>query len=1215
MRSKTRILLRTLTVTALMLGAVRPLSSQELTPPVPLLEMTDHRGVVRFLQYLPPDGLNILSLSGHSLIVWDSKSGEEVIRLVDGEPVFSIAVSGAGDRVYVATRSSAHILDTSTAEVVLEFDPRQRARLFNPVWSPAGDLIASLELGSVNVWDSASGELLHSFGGISSYPNSVRWSPDGTRLAVLETRGALKAWRVEDGKELFDVQAHDPAVAATELAWSPDGGRLATGAYDGLIKVWDTREWKLLLILAGESDVVFGFGSIEGFPIDDLEFSPDGKRIAVGDSSVRIWDAETGKELIRRYPEAGAEYRAHFGTINDVSFSPDGRYLASAGIDRTVKVWDAESGDQLLDLDAFLNNVSMAAWSPDGNQFATASDDGRAIVWDRVTGREVTRFEGHQRGTVLSLDYSPDGTHIVTSGKDGSVRAWDAETGVQLYELPERVEPVSRRRPSRPVEHVSYSPGGDRFLTISDSQSDNVVELWDHATQGGTGITLDSQVSSAAWSPDGRRIATARHSFITVWDLDNIEPEPLELDPDSGAEDTEYKHVSWSYDGVRLLIASNNGATVLDWASGELLHSLTLEEGAVYLEESPDGSLLLTVDGQFRGPRVQVWNAETGSELARLETVGGRVGARFSPDGKRVVTYGSQDRAVHMWDALTGEELLTLAGQRAPFLDVAFSPNGRRLAGASRDSTTWMWDALTGDLLTILPGGGRGIVFSPDGTRIASFGDRGVKVWSVGVPFRERTLDFAHFANGDGITSDLVFVNVGIHPIRPAIYFYGTGGALVSAESVVDVTGDLEITEDGSLTVRTEMEPLGELTISTHGRGVVVSGSVKVVSDGPIGGVLRFNLPGIGVAGVGASSPVSDAVFPVRRQKGGINTGVAIHNLNKEAIGVSCRLMSAGTALEETSIPLAANGQVSWFIDAAFPAADTSDFAGSVHCDAAGPGMFTAVALELDAASRIFTTLPVFPTRRAGGRAAELNFAHFANGDGLTSDLVFLNLSTERSRPAPTPFHSDILPVRPALYFYDTEGALVSAESVVDITGDLEVMEDGGLTVLTEMEPLGVLTVSTHGRGELVSGSVRVVADEPIGGLLRFDLPGIGVAGVGASSPVSDALFPVRRQEAGINTGVAVHNLGEEAMEVTCELMQGGTVLDDVRFPLAANGQSSWFINEAFTGADTSDFAGSVRCTAPGEGMFTGVAVELDAANRIFTTLPVVPVPERMSQE
>ena len=460
-----------------------------------------------------------------------------------------------------------------------------------------------------------------------------------------------------------------------------------------------------------------------------------------------------------------------------------------------------------------------------------------------------------------------------------------------------------------------------------------------------------------------------------------------------------------------------------------------------------------------------------------------------------------------------------------------------------------------------------------------------------------------------------MFVNVGTHPIRPALYFYDKEGHLIAAESVVDLTDDLEIQEDGSLSIQTAMEPLGELTISTHGQGELVSGSVRVVAFGAIGGVLRFDLPDIGVAGVGASPPVRDAVFPVRRQEAGINTGVAIHNLESSPEIVRCELMREGVLRDAASIPLEANGQSSWFIDTAFTAADTSDFAGSVRCDAVGPGMFTAVALELDAASRIFTSLPVLPVRRAGGRAAELTFAHFANGAGITSDLVFVNLSTERSRPAPTPFHSDILPLRPAIYFYGTEGEPIAAESVVDITGDLEVMEDGGLTVLTEMEPLGVLTISTHGRGELVSGSVRVAADEPIGGVLRFDLPGIGVAGVGASQPVRDVLFPVRRQEAGINTGVAIHNLGEEAMEVTCELMQGGTVLDDVSIPLAANGQSSWFINKVFTGADTSDFAGSVRCAAPGEGMFTGVAVELDAANRIFTTLPVVPVPERMSQE
>ena len=141
------------------------------------------------------------------------------------------------------------------------------------------------------------------------------------------------------------------------------------------------------------------------------------------------------------------------------------------------------------------------------------------------------------------------------------------------------------------------------------------------------------------------------------------------------------------------------------------------------------------------------------------------------------------------------------------------------------------------------------------------------------------TLDFAHFANGTGITSQMVLVNVAPDPIRPAIYFYDTEGNPIAAESVVDITSDLEVAEDGSLSVLTEMEPLGQLTISTHGQGELVSGSVKVLSDGPIGGGVRYGVPEIGVAGVGASPPVRDVLFPTRRQEGGIRTAAALHNL------------------------------------------------------------------------------------------------------------------------------------------------------------------------------------------------------------------------------------------------------------------------------------------------------------------------------------------------
>ena len=476
-------------------------------------------------------------------------------------------------------------------------------------------------------------------------------------------------------------------------------------------------------------------------------------------------------------------------------------------------------------------------------------------------------------------------------------------------------------------------------------------------------------------------------------------------------------------------------------------------------------------------------------------------------------------------------------------------------------------------------------------------------------------LDFTHFANGDGITSEMVLLSVATHPIRPALYFYDRQGLLVDPASVVDLTMDLEVTESGSLTVRTGMEPLGVLTIATHGRGKLVSGSVAVVSDGPLGGGVRYTVPHAGVTGVGASPPVGDVVFPARRQEGGIRTAASLHNLEEEAVEVSCRLMSGGVALEEVEISLEANGQSSWFIEDAFPMTDTSDFLGSVRCTAAGGREFTAIAIETDAARGIYTTLPVVEVDRTGGRGGEtvLDFAHLANGGWIT-ELVFVNLSIQPSRPSLIPFDSPILPSRPAIYFHDTEGNPIAPGSVVDLTSGLEVTDDGALTVSAEMKPLGQLTIPTHGRGELVTGSVRVVSEGPIGGMLRFEHSAYGAAGVGPGLPLSEAVFPVWRREGGITAGFALHNLEEEAVEVTCDLMREGGVLDTVSLPLEANGQTSWTIQDAFPMTDTSDFAGAVRCSARG-GLFTALALEMDSGVPLVTALGVAAVEERRYRE
>ena len=326
--------------------------------------------------------------------------------------------------------------------------------------------------------------------------------------------------------------------------------------------------------------------------------------------------------------------------------------------------------------------------------------------------------------------------------------------------------------------------------------------------------------------------------------------------------------------------------------------------------------------------------------------------------------------------------------------------------------------------------------------------------------------------------------------------------------------------------------------------------------------------------------------------------------------------MSGGAVLEEVEIALEANGQTSWFIEEAFTATDTSDFLGSVRCTVLGGSRFSAIAVETDADQRIFTTLPVTPVDRTGGSDGEtvLDFAHFANGTWIT-DLVFLNPSIEASRPPFSPFHAPILPSRPVIYFYDTEGALLPPASVVDLTDELEVTADGALTISSEMEPLGVFTISTHGRGELLTGSVKVISEGPIGGLLRFEHPDLGVAGVAAGQPLSDAIFPVRRQEGGINSGVALHNLQSSPGLLRCELLQEGVLRDSVSIPLKTNGQTSWLIDAAFPATDTSDFLGTVRCSATGGDLFTAVALEMDSGARTFTALPVVPVEESLAQE
>ena len=158
------------------------------------------------------------------------------------------------------------------------------------------------------------------------------------------------------------------------------------------------------------------------------------------------------------------------------------------------------------------------------------------------------------------------------------------------------------------------------------------------------------------------------------------------------------------------------------------------------------------------------------------------------------------------------------------------------------------------------------------------------------------------------------------------------------------------------------------------------------------------------------------------------------------------------------------------------------------------------------------------------------------------------------------------------------------------------------------ISPLGVVTILTDGERDLVVGSARVTATADLGGVIRFSIPGIGIAGVGASQPLSGFIAPVRRKLGGINTGVAVRNTGDQAVDLDLRLRtQEGVEVAAAIDGLVAQGHLAKFIDELFPEVDTGDFLGTLVVQASG-GEIVATALELGDEPGQFTTLPVTPL-------
>ncbi len=221
-------------------------------------------------------------------------------------------------------------------------------------------------------------------------------------------------------------------------------------------------------------------------------------------------------------------------------------------------------------------------------------------------------------------------------------------------------------------------------------------------------------------------------------------------------------------------------------------------------------------------------------------------------------------------------------------------------------------------------------------------------------------------------------------------------------------------------------------------------------------------------------------------------------------------------------------------------------------------------------------------------------FAQFGNGvmDNRTfqSDLVLLNSASTGD------------PVTGVARFYDRSGNIIPPEQILGTSSMAPAGVMDGVPV--SVDPSSESTLSTSGMGDLVAGSVRVETDGPVTGLVRFDITGAGVAGVGESPILTGALAPARRV-GSLSSGVALVNPGSAPITVELSLRSGAMEVGNTTVDLEPNGSVSRFIQELFEGSVGPDFSGVLIMES--EGGFGAIVLEFDV-NGVFTTLPVVPI-------